>query len=125
MNRVIHFDLYVDDPERASRFYSDVFGWKIEKWNGPMDYWLIMTGEKDQPGIDGGMSRREGDMKKVSMGAITISVADIDEAVSKVKAAGGKIEMEKDSIPGVGWFANFKDPEGNVVGMMQMDESVK
>lgn len=45
MSRAIHFDLSADNPERAARFYSGVFGWKIEKWQGPSDYWLINTGD--------------------------------------------------------------------------------
>lgn len=58
MNRVIHFELGAEQPERAAKFYGDAFGWKFEKWAGPVDYWLIMTGPSDQPGIDGGMSSR-------------------------------------------------------------------
>jgi catechol 2,3-dioxygenase-like lactoylglutathione lyase family enzyme len=59
MPRVVHFEISVDDPERAIRFYSDVFGWKIEKWEGPMDYWLITTGPENEPGIDGALIRRQ------------------------------------------------------------------
>ena len=47
MPRVVHFEINADDVERAVQFYSDVFGWKAEKWAGPMEYWLIMTGEGD------------------------------------------------------------------------------
>jgi len=57
MPRVIHFEIPADDPARAVKFYEAVFGWKIEKWNGPMDYWLAMTGEQEQPGIDGAITR--------------------------------------------------------------------
>ena len=60
MPRVVHFELSADDPERAIKFYENAFGWKTEKWAGPMDYWLIMTGPEDEPGIDGGLSKREG-----------------------------------------------------------------
>ena len=44
MPRVVYFDISADDIEQAIKFYKEVFGWKIEKWNGPFDYWLIKTG---------------------------------------------------------------------------------
>ena len=63
MPRPVHFDITAEDPDRAVSFYEQAFGWKFNHWGGggPMDYWLIETGET-QPGIDGGLSRRqEGD----------------------------------------------------------------
>jgi uncharacterized protein len=128
MNRVVHFDIYADDPERAIKFYSETFGWEFRKWEGEigMDYWLIMTGPESDPGIDGGMSKREKDWKtRISDGAITIGVPDIDAAIESVKKAGGEIVMEKTGLPQVGWFSNFKDTEGNMVSLMQEDRSVK
>ncbi|HAT73789.1 MAG: Glyoxalase/bleomycin resistance protein/dioxygenase [Candidatus Moranbacteria bacterium GW2011_GWF2_36_839] len=124
-NRIIHFDLYADDPARASKFYSEVFGWTFKKWEGEgMDYWLIMTGPDIEPGIDGGMSKREKEWKdNVSNGAVTIGVSNVDEAISKIEKAGGEITMKKTALSGVGWFASFKDPEGNVLALMQADMS--
>ena len=58
MARVVHFELAADDPERAAKFYEGVFGWQIQKWDGPQDYWLATTGPKDTPGIDGAIMRR-------------------------------------------------------------------
>lgn len=54
MPRVVHFEIDAKKPERAIEFYEKVFGWKIEKWKGPVDYWLIMTGKESESGIDGG-----------------------------------------------------------------------
>lgn len=127
MNRVIHFDLYADDPRRASEFYGKAFGWKFEKWKGEgMEYWLIMTGSETEPGIDGGMAKREKEWSKSSSNnAITIGVSEIDAAMEKVEKFGGKIVMPKMAIPGVGWFATFKDTEGNTLSVMQEDKSVK
>ena len=59
MSRVVHFEIPADDPERAINFYEKVFGWRFEKWEGPIEYWLVKTGPEDQPGIDGGLTRRE------------------------------------------------------------------
>lgn len=124
MNRVIHFDLYGDDPGRAAKFYGDVFGWKFEKWEGEgdMEYWMITTGSKEEPGINGGMAKRGEQWKdSASVGAITVGVADIDETIKKVEDAGGKIAMKKMELPKVGWFANIKDTEGNVLSIMQSE----
>jgi len=54
-SRVVHFELAADDPDRCAQFYAAAFGWKIEKWGGPTDYWLVTTGEPGEPGIDGGI----------------------------------------------------------------------
>jgi catechol 2,3-dioxygenase-like lactoylglutathione lyase family enzyme len=50
MSRVIHFEIPASDPERAANFYKKAFGWKIEKWPGPMDYWMVTTGTDGAPG---------------------------------------------------------------------------
>lgn len=59
MRRVSYFDMNVDDPARAMKFYSEVFGWKFEKWKGPFDYWLAITGDPGEAGISGGLAKRE------------------------------------------------------------------
>ena len=121
MPRVIHFEINVDDPERAVRFYKKVFGWKIKKWEGPVDYWLVTTGEASQPGIDGAIMRR---MNKGTT-YNTIDVPSVDEFMRKIVKAGGKVVSEKTAIPGVGYFAYCADTEGNVFGIMQEDPSAK
>jgi uncharacterized protein len=118
MPRPVHFDMSADNPERAVEFYSEIFGWKFQKWEGPMEYWLIETGEKSELGIDGGMSRRSGDNNTIMN---TIEVPDADEYASKITSKGGTIMMPKSAIPGVGWFVAAKDTEGNPLGLMQSD----
>ena len=119
-SRVIHFELPADDPDRCARFYADAFGWKVEKWGGPTDYWLVTTGKAGEPGIDGGIGRRQHDDDQTTN---TVDVADLDAAVAKVIAAGGAVTRLKDAVPGVGWLAYCTDTEGNAFGMMQADES--
>jgi len=58
MSRVVHFEIPVDDPERAGKFYANAFGWQIGSWGGPADYWICSTGAQDAPGIDGALTRR-------------------------------------------------------------------
>lgn len=118
MPRPTHFEIPADDTERAVAFYEQVFGWKIEKWEGPTDYWLITTGE-DEPGINGGLGKRS-DPDHVP--EFTMDVDDLDAFIEKVEAGGGKLLREKYRIPGVGWFAYCLDSEGNRFGMMQSDQ---
>lgn len=118
MPRPIHFELSADDPERALAFYNQVFGWTASKWDGPIEYWLITTGEDSTPGINGGLMRR----MDPSDGTVnTISVPSVDDYLAKATAAGGLIAMPKMAIPGIGYIAYCKDPEGNVFGIMQSD----
>ena len=118
MARVVHFEIPADDPERAIKFYEKVFDWQIEKWDGPMEYWLIMTGEEDKPGIDGGLARREDPETGVEN---TVDVKDLDATLANVKAQGGKVIRPRMAVPGVGWMAYIKDTEGNVFGLMESD----
>ncbi len=122
MPRVVHFEIGAEKPERAVKFYEKVFGWKIEKWKGPVEYWLIMTGKENELGIDGGLSKKtEAESSTVN----TIDVPSVDEYIKKVVENGGTIIRSKAAVPGVGWLAYFKDPEGNVWGMMESDESAR
>ncbi len=121
MPRVVHFEIPADEPERAVEFYSRIFNWRIEKWQGPVDYRLITTGEEGEPGIDGALARRD-----QSMGAVnTINVPSVDDLTEKIEAAGGKVIAPKMTVPGVGWMAYCEDTEGNVFGPMQDDPSAK
>lgn len=127
MARVTHFEIAAQNPERAIKFYEGVFGWKFTKWQGPMEYWMIVTGPESEHGINGGLMRRE---KPMSEGhgpwfRCTIDVPFVDEYVDKVKAAGGSVWREKIAIPGIGWIAMLKDTEDNVFGLMQPDKEAK
>ena len=120
MHRVVHFEVTADDPERALRFYSDVFGWKAQKWEGEINYWLITTGADGQPGINGGLCPRRGEMRFTSH-VNTIDVPSLEEAMARVAEHGGRVTVPKTAIPGVGYFAYCRDTEGNTFGIMQND----
>lgn len=117
MPRPVHFEFPTDDPERAVKFYSQVFGWEFQKWDGPMEYWMIKTGSG--PGIDGGMMRR----MPGSAVCNTVGVEDLDASVKTIEQNGGKIILPKMAVPGVGWLAYAVDPDGNTFGVMQPDMS--
>jgi len=118
MPRVVHFEIPSDDPERAVAFFEKAFGWRISKWDGPVDYWLVSTGEAGDAGIDGGIAVRGETNPRV---ANMIDVPNLDEYIAKVEANGGEIVVPKRPVPGVGWMAYFNDTEGNLHGMMQSD----
>ena len=120
MGRVTHFEITADDPERAVDFYKQVFGWDIDKWEGPQPYWLI-TGNAAQRGIDGAIMHRHSSGQKV---ICTVDVASWHEAAEAIKAAGGKV-TGKDVISGVGTFAYWEDTEGNLFGIMEVDPNRK
>jgi uncharacterized protein len=116
MPRPIHFEIPAEDPARAISFYQTVFGWKFQKWDGPMPYWLISTGEG--PGINGGlMPRRDPAQPCVN----TIGVDNIDQMLATVESSGGHCVVPKMPVPGVGWLAYCKDTEGHIFGLMQND----
>lgn len=118
MNRFTHFELATSDLEKTAEFYRSVFGWKVEKWEGPVDYWLVTTGDESTAGINGGLMKTAGDFQ----GTInTVEVEDIDAVIAKVLANGGEMALEKDVIPGVGYQAYFKDNSGILVGLHQAD----
>jgi uncharacterized protein len=121
MSRVIHFEIPASDPERAAAFYKKAFGWKIEKWPGPIEYWMVTTGADGAPGINGGL------MKNTTVKTITntIGVESVDAAVAAATKAGGKLIMPKTPIPTVGYFAYCEDTEGNLFGVMQPDKNAK
>ena len=120
MNRPVHFEIYTDKPEAVQPFYRDVFGWKFKKFEGgPLEYWLVTTGEDNEPGINGGLLRpRDGQ----NPGTInTVPVASLEETTKAIEKRGGKICVPKMAIPGVGWLAYAQDPANNVFGILQPD----
>lgn len=124
MNRVVHFEIYTDNPNAVQPFYQDVFGWKFQKFEGgPIEYWLVTTGDEKQPGINGGLTRpREGQ----SSGTLnTIAVSSLGESIKNIERCGGKICVPKMAIPKVGWLAYAEDPAGNVFGVIEPNTEAK
>ena len=120
MPRIVHFEIYADDVDRASNFYADLFGWEINKWDGPpqMDYRLVNSG--DGPGIDGGITGRP--FEGIS-GINYVHVDDVDAYVAKAMSSGGSVIQTKIPIPGIGHIATCRDTEGNPMGLFQSDET--
>ncbi len=126
MGRVVHFEIHAAEPERALKFYTDLFGWKFSPIPG-MPYWGIETGAGE--GINGGMLKRMGpppsDGQPVNAFVCTVHVDSVDASFDKAQKIGGAVALPKMPIPGVGWLAYVKDTEGNIIGLMQPDPSAK
>ena len=122
MPRVVHFEISAKEPEKVVDFYQKVFGWKVTKWEGPQEYWLVETGEAEEPGNNGGIVRAD----EVFSGTVnSVDVPDIDAYIEKIKQNGGVIVVEKHAIPGVGYNAYGKDVEGTLFGIHQEDTGAK
>ena len=119
MPRVVHFEIYTDDPEAVCRFYQDVFGWKFQKFDGPIEYWLVTTGADKEPGINGGLARPRAGQSPGTLN--TIAVMSLDQSMKKIEERGGKTCVPKMAIPGIGWLAYAEDPAGNVFGILEPD----
>ena len=126
MFNVVHFEIPADDVKRAQKFYSELFGWKIEKFTGPtpMEYWSIMTGaeKSEMGGLGGGMMKRQATQQQIT---IYIHVPSVDEYVEKVKKLGGQVCFPKMAVPGMGYFAVCLDLENNGFGIWEDNPAAK
>ena len=122
MPRVMHFELHVDNPAKAVKFYESVFGWKAEKYQGPFEYWILKSGDNNIAGINGGVTKRQTPSESVIN---YIAVDSIDEYLNKITTAGGKIIESKQPIPGIGYMAIGMDTEGITFGLIQPEMAVK
>ena len=122
MDRVVHFEIPVDQVERAKKFYSQVFEWQISGMPG-MPYHMVNTTAvgsdfrpKEPGAINGGMLQRDPTIRSP---VITVNVDDIAAALERIKAAGGKVVKEPSKVGDMGIAAYFQDTEGNVLGVWQ------
>jgi predicted enzyme related to lactoylglutathione lyase len=126
MDKVVHFEIPVDDAARAKEFYRGVFEWQLDDMDmgGGNVYTTVTTTPIDEqsrlplePGaINGGLFQRTSDTPAP---VITVGVDGIDDALKKVEAGGGSVVQPRTEIPDMGAFAYFKDTEGNVVGLWE------
>jgi hypothetical protein len=119
---IIHFEIPANDVEKMKKFYSDLFGWKIEKLP-TMEYYSVTTVPMDEkgnllrPGVNGGLYKKE---QRQQQPVNYIYVESVDEYSKKVADLGGKIIVSKMEVPGMGWFALAQDPEGNTFGIFEI-----
>jgi uncharacterized protein len=118
-SRPSHFEIPVDDPDRAEKFYSTVFGWTFQRYEGaPQYYGMAHTGD-EAPGIDGALYQR-GEQDGTQL---TMSVDSIEDSMKTIEDAGGSVVQGKTPIPSMGYFAVCTDTEGNKIGLFTNDPS--
>ena len=133
-NNIVHFEINVDDIERAKKFYKQVLGWAFKDMDmGEMIYTLVypsgkVTSGPAKVGINGGMMKRSGPAPTDNMAGpnafvCTVSVDDVDAVIAKVVPNGGRVDMPIDNVSGVGRLAYIRDTEMNLLGILQPDMS--
>lgn len=124
MNRVAFFEIHVEDPKRAIKFYSEVFDWKfIKEENFPIDYWRI-----ENAGINGGLLQRpvpKPDQMGTNAYICSVEVEDFDKTADKIMKRGAIVALPKFAVPGKCWQGYFIDPEGNTFGIFEVDLKAK
>ena len=108
---IVHIEFSSKDLEAAGKFYSDLFGWKVEQMP-EMNYAMFETGE----GLGGGLTPVS-DSYPPGTVVVYIDTEDIEATLAQVESLGGKVMATKTEIPGMGWFGLFTDPSGNLVGL--------
>ena len=120
MPTIVHFEIPADDLDRARQFYGELFGWKIEKVPGPMEYWLITTtDEKGERAVEGGMMARQAPGQPITN---YIGVPSLDEYAAKIDQMGGRVVVPKTAVPGFGYFAVCLDTENNTFAIWENDD---
>ena len=117
---VVHWEFWSKDPSKVSDFYSKVFDWKIEPIPG-MDYHFVDT---QGGGINGGIMKPQDGPWPGNM-AFYIDVDDLGSYRERITEAGGKIIVEEQEVPGMGWFSLFSDPDGRVLGIWKQTAAVQ
>jgi uncharacterized protein len=95
----------------AQVFYGDLIDWEIQP-AGP-EYWLLRS---DGEGIGGGLLRTRAELP--SYVTVYVAVQDLRATLDRATVLGGKPVVEPTDIPGIGQFAMFSDPEGNLIGLL-------
>jgi predicted enzyme related to lactoylglutathione lyase len=118
MNPVVHFEMPYEDRERLVKFYTQVFGWQMQKLGKDMGDYITAATTKRPGAINGGFYPKKPDWP-AQYPSVVIAVDDIEEAMKKVVDAGGKVLGEPMEIPGIGHYVSFTDTEGNRVSILQ------
>ena len=125
MPTVEHFEIAADDVERAQKFYKQVFGWNIQKWddkeNPEQEYYMFETRDDGgNPGLGGGMMKRQSPQHTITN---YITVSSVDEYASKIEQSGGMVMMPKTKVTEMGYIAVCLDSENNMFGIFEATNS--
>jgi len=109
MGRIIHFEIHVNNMERAKKFYAEVFGWSFQDWSGyaGMTYFGAVTCKQNEPGINGALMQRQSAPPEANQGlnayVCTMGVEDYDSTESEIIKNGGKVAIPENALPGMAW----------------------
>lgn len=123
MVTIVHFEIPSDNIERAKKFYSDLFGWEMERIPGQMEYWTFSaTNYKggEQQSISGGLMERQTAQQSITN---YMGVKSVDEYSRRVESLGGKVKVPKTEVLNFGWFAICTDTENNTFGLWEAKEA--
>ena len=125
MNNVAYFEIQATEPEKAVRFYREVFEWQFTQEPGmPVEYWRIAT-----DGVRGGLVKSPVPVPPPQTGTnafvCSIEVENFDAIASKIMQRGGQVALPKFAVPGVCWQGYFIDIDGNTFGIFQVDVNAK
>lgn len=125
--QVCWFDIPADNTERSKKFYSTLFGWKIEKeGNSPIDYLVISNEDKNihggHPRFLGGLMKRQHPGHTIT---VYIEVPSVDSYSEEVKRLGGHLLSEKTPVPGWGYFVICQDTENNTFALWEEDKRAR
>ena len=104
------FELTTRDLPASQAFYTRLFGWSTERWDGEGDYTLIKVGGKEV----GGMAVPRSASRPIGWG-VYVTVTDVDQTAGKAEELGGKLLVPPTDIPRVGRFCVIQDPQGAVI----------
>ncbi|HWM11221.1 MAG TPA: VOC family protein [Solirubrobacteraceae bacterium] len=112
---MVHFDIPVEDVERAQQFYAELLQWRFERQDGP-EYWLVQTGGEPVGGL---LPRHGRDRRPL----VYFEVEDVEASLADVERLGGEVVVARTPVPGKGWLGKARDSEGNLVGLWKADAS--
>ena len=112
-----HIEIPADDPQRAKAFYRDAFGWTFADPIPGFEGYHLFTTPVGQEGMGGAIGKR-GESAPQDVRAY-VHVDSIDATLEKIQAIGGEVVQPKDEVPGQGWYAVFRDPEGNELALWE------
>ena len=115
---VCHFEIPADDPDKARAFYAELFGWSIAPAPGKDDYLFIRTSQAHPAAVGGGILKRVDPQHGVT---VYFTVESVEATAAKIEALGGKVLQAKTAVPQMGWTAFARDPQGNPIGLFELD----
>lgn len=119
---VSHFEIPARDPERAARFYREVFGWSVDRLPWKRPYYKVrgsaVGSGSGREGIDGGILEAGGGVAQPLL-MIHIEGEELASVLARIEAAGGQLDLPVTRVGEMGWWARFRDPDGNLLGLWQ------